>query len=371
MSVDDERELRRRLGGVLEAVTPSPAPVEATVRRGRLIRVWRQVAVVAGLAVVAGVAVGVPGLLRQVSREPQGAGKPKVTVDQLGPRAAGGVIGSGTINGRRWRLVIQEQGSGGTKANNACFLTSGAVSAAEACYGVTPASGGASDPAAFDSIGGGRAEVQYAEVAAGVTRLTVTLAGGTVLELRPTGAYGQRYVAFAIPLPLAIDRVVAYAGRDEISHAVPFNTAGGDTIAAWLGPGQPGPPRVSRVVGSGSTDGTSWSQAVHAGPWGYCVTGPLGSCFDTVQRSLGNRVAGFTGLGGGGTNWAFGTASSAVRYVRVSLSGGHSIRAATVEVGGPRFFAFAIPRGERLVRVGWYTASGHEVASESAAQMMS
>ena len=369
MSVDDERELRQRLGGVLEAVNPSPAPVGATVRRGRLIRLRRQISVAVGLAVVVGVAVGVPGLLRPVSREPQGAGKPKVTVDQLGPRAARGVIGSGTINGRRWRLVVREQGSGGTKANNACFLTSGAVSAGEECYPVTPAGGGASDPAAFDSIGGGRAEVQYAEVAGGVTRLTVTLAGGTVLELRPTEAYGQRYVAFAIPLPLAIDRVVAYGGRGEISHAIPFNTAGGDTITAWLGPGQQGPPRVSRVVGSGSTDGKSWSQTVDAGPWGYCITGPLGACFDTVQRSFGNRIASFTGLGGGGTNWAFGTASAAVSYVRVSLSGGHSVRAGTVDVGGPRFFAFAIPKGERLVEVGWYTASGHEVTSESAAQM--
>jgi hypothetical protein len=369
MSVDDERELRQRLGAVLEAVSPSPAPVEATVRRGGLIRLRRQVSVAAGLAVVVGVAVGVPALLRPVSREPQGAGKPKVTVDQLGPQAARGVIGSGTINGRRWRLVVQEQGSGGKQANNACFVASGAVSAAEECYPVTPVSGGAPDPAAFDSTGGGRAEVLYAEVAAGVTRLTVTLAGGTVLGLRPSEAYGQRYVAFAIPLPLAIEQVVAYGGRGELSRAVPFNTAGGDTIAAWLGPGQQGPPRVNRVVGSGSTDWKSWSQTVHAGPWGYCFTGPLGGCFDIVDRSLGNRVASYTGLGSGGPNWALGTASAAVSYVRVSLSGGHSIRAGTVDVGGPRFFAFAIPDGERLVSVAWYTASGQEVTSESAAQM--
>ncbi|HTW03335.1 MAG TPA: hypothetical protein VMF87_23735 [Streptosporangiaceae bacterium] len=369
MSADEERELRRRLGGVLEAVSPSPAPVEATVRRGRLIRLRRQLSVAVGLAVVVGVAVGVPGLLRPVSPEPQGAGQPKVTVDQLGPHAAKGVIGSGTINGRRWRLVVQEQGSGGTKASNECFVASGAVSAAAACYPANSALGGASDPVAFDSNGGGRSQVQYGEVAAGVTRLTVTLAGGTVLQLRPTEAYGQRYVAFAIPLPLVIDRVVAYGNRGEISHAVPFNTAAGDSIAAWLGPGQQGPSRVSRVVGSGSTDGKSWSQTVHAGPWGYCFSGVVGGCFDTVDRSFGDRVASFTGLGGGGTNWAFGTASAAVSYVRVSLSGGPSVRARTFDVGGPRFFAFAIPSGERLVSVGFYTASGHEVSSESAARM--
>ena len=369
MSVDDERDLRRQLGGVLEAVTPSPAPVAATVRRGRLLRVRRRAAVAAGLAVVAGVAVGVPGLLRLASHEPQSAGKPKVTVDQIGRKAVRGVIGSGTINGRRWQLIAQPPGSGGARANDQCFLASGAVPADQVCYGVTPPSGGRSDPAAFASLGAGQAQVQYAAVAPGVTRLTVTLAGGTVLELHPTEAYGQRYVAFAIPLPLAIDRVVAYAGRGEISQAIPFNTAGGDTIAAWLGQGQQGRPRVKRVIGSGSADGTSWSQSVHAGPWGYCFTGPLGGCFDTVARSFGNRVASVTGGGSGATNWALGTASAAVSYVRVFLSGGHSARAATVDVGGPRFFAFAIPKGQRLVSVGWYSASGHQMASESAAQI--
>lgn len=369
MSVDEERELRRRLGGVLEAVNPAPAPVEATVRRGRLIRLRRQVSVVVGLAVVVGVAVGVPGLLRPASREPQGAGKPKVTVDQLGPHAVRGVIGSGTINGRRWRLVVQETGSAGSRASNLCYLASGAVSAGEACYGPIAPGTGRSDPAAFASIGGGRAQVQYAAVAAGVTRLTVTLAGGTVLELHPTEAFGVRYVAFAIPLPLAIDRVVAYAGRAELSHAVPFNTAASDTVGAWLGRAEQGPPRVTRVSGSGNVDGTAWSQRVHAGPWGYCFTGQLGGCFDTVARSLGNRVAAFTGLGSTGPNWVFGTAGATVSYVRVSLSGDHSIRAGTVDVGGPRFFAFAIPNGERLVSVRWYTASGHEVASEAAGQM--
>jgi hypothetical protein len=365
MSVDDERELRRRLGGVLEAVAPSPAPVAETVRRGRLIRLRRQTAVAACVAVVAGVAVGVPGLLRSLDRPPQAAGKPKVTVDRLGSKAVGGVIASGTINGKRWRLVVQAPGSGGR--NDQCFLASGAVPADQACYGVTPP--GSSDPAAFASLGAGRAEVQYAAVAAQVTRLTVTLAGGTVLELHPTQAYGERYVAFAIPLPLAIERVVAYAGRAEIGHAIPFNAGGGDTIAAWLGPGQQGPPRVRRVIGSGSTDGTSWSQTVAAGPWGYCFTGPLGGCFDTVARSFGDRVASLTGGGSGATNWVLGTAGASVGYVRASLSGGHFVRAAAVDVGGPRFFVFAIPKGQRLVSVGWYADSGHEMASEPAARI--
>jgi len=371
MSVDDERELRRRLGGVLEAVTPPPAPVAATVRRGRLIRARRRVVVAASLAVVAGLAVGVPVLLRHSGiAETESPGHPSVTVNPAGPVARGGVIGSGTINGKRWQLVAQRPGSDGASKNNQCFLASGAVSE-QACYPASSPSGGNADPADFNTIGAGPDQVQYGVVAPEVTRLTVTLAAGTVLELRPTEAYGQRYVAFAIPLPLAIERVVAYAGQALIRHAVPFNSAAGDTIATWLGPGQPVPPRVTRMVGSGSADGTSWSQSVHAGPWGYCFTGPVGGCFDTVARSFGNRVGSITGGGSGATNWAFGTASGAVSYVRVTLSGGHRVTARAVDVGGPRFFAFAIPKGQRLVSVGWYTASGHEVASESDAQIFS
>lgn len=279
------------------------------------------------------------------------------------------MIGSGTIDGKRWQLVAQRPGTDGATGNGQCFLARGAVPSDLACFGATAPSGGSGDPVGFASIGSGPAQALYGPVAPGVTRVTVTLAGGTMLRLRPTEAYRQRYVAFAIPLPLAIIRVVAYSARGEISEAVPFNTAGGDTVGVWLGPGQPGPPRVTRVIGSGTVDGSAWSQSVHAGPWGYCFTGPTGGCFDTVSRSLGNRVGSVTGGGHGSANWAVGTASAAVSYVRALVSGGRSVTARTVDVGGPRFFAFAIPKGFTLVSVGWYASSGHEVASESASQI--
>jgi hypothetical protein len=369
MSTDDERELRRRLGGVLEAVAPSPAPVAATVRRGKMIRLRRQVAVAAGLAVMAGVSVGVPGLLRAASHEQASAGRPKVTVNRLGPRAAEGVIGSGTINGKRWQLVAQPPGSAGAGPGNQCYLATGAVPSDQACFGATGPAGGSADPAAFDTLGAGPAQVQYAAVAAGVTRLTVTLAGGTVLDLHPTEAYGQRYVAFAIPLPLAITRVVAYSARGEISQAIPFNSAAGDVIGVWLRPGQPGLPRVTRVVGSGPVAGGSWSVSVHAGPWGYCLTGAVGSCLETESRSLGDQVATFSPSSRGSSGWVVGTAGAAIGYARMNLPGGRYETAPVVDVGGQRFFAFAIPPDQRLVSVGWYAASGHELASESAAQI--
>jgi hypothetical protein len=123
------------------------------------------------------------------------------------------------------------------------------------------------------------------------------------------------------------------------------------------------------VLGSVTADGSAWSQAVHAGPCGFCFTGPVGGCYDTMSCSLGNRVVSVTGGGRGATNWAVGTATVAVSDVRARLSGGRSVTARAVDVDGARFFAFAIPRGLQVLSVGWYAASGHEVASEPAGQI--
>jgi hypothetical protein len=73
--------------------------------------------------------------------------------------------------------------------------------------------GGADDPVGFATLGNGRGQIQYGLVAPQVTRLVVRLGNGSALEVHPTEAYGQRYVAFAIPLPLEITRVAAYSGR--------------------------------------------------------------------------------------------------------------------------------------------------------------
>jgi len=88
-----------------------------------------------------------------------------------------------------------------------------------------------------------------------------------------------------------------------------------------------------------------------------------------VSRSLGNRVSAFTGLSPKTTSWVVGTGSADVDHARVTLSGGRTLTVPAVDTGGPRFFAFAIPKGTRLVRVDFYTASRRLVASQSARQI--
>jgi hypothetical protein len=57
----------------------------------------------------------------------------------------------------------------------------------------------------------------------------------------------------------------------------------------------------------------------------------------------------------------------AVAYVVGTLSDGRTIRARAVDIGGPKYWAWAVPLGQRLRRVVFYTASGRQVAVQSGA----
>ena len=106
MSIQDERELRGRLGALLDGVAPGPAPVSQAVRRGRGIRVRRWIGAAAGLAVIVAGAAVVPALLQAHTTTPAAPLHYKVTVTKLGGSAAGGVIGAGTIGTEHWRVVL-------------------------------------------------------------------------------------------------------------------------------------------------------------------------------------------------------------------------------------------------------------------------
>jgi hypothetical protein len=91
MSIVDERDLSERLSGVLDAITPSPAPVGAALRDGKLIRARRTIGITAGLAVAAGLMVAMPGLLHQPAHSGASPVEPTVMVRQLCPSMRHGV----------------------------------------------------------------------------------------------------------------------------------------------------------------------------------------------------------------------------------------------------------------------------------------
>jgi len=85
MSSDNEREIRDRLGGALDTVTPASPPVSAVIRQGRNLRTRRRIGVAAGLAVVIGLGVALPGIIRQVSPQPAAPAHYRVTVSPPPP----------------------------------------------------------------------------------------------------------------------------------------------------------------------------------------------------------------------------------------------------------------------------------------------
>jgi hypothetical protein len=85
MSAVDEQDLSRRLSGVLDAITPSPAPVGAALRNGKFIRFRRNITITAGLAITAGFVVAAPGLLHQPDRPAVSRVRPVVKVMHLCP----------------------------------------------------------------------------------------------------------------------------------------------------------------------------------------------------------------------------------------------------------------------------------------------
>jgi hypothetical protein len=365
MSIDDERELRRRLDGALETITPSPAPVAATLRRGRTIRTRRRIGVAAGLAAAVGVALAAPGLVHLIVRQtPEISNEHKwvLSVYPPGPHPSPGEIAWGTINGKRWQIVV----TSGTDPAGQCLMI-GTQQAA--CAPAAAASEDPSLPVALTGVGGDGLSYQFGVVQPGVARVVVTLADGSRLTLYPYRKYGQRWVGFVLPSSLAIVSSTVYSEHAELAYAIAYDGA----LVTWLRPGEAGLPRATYVIAAGVVNGVTWSDVVHVGPWGYCLvkSSPQESGSDCLPAPSASGNA-FLSSGPGPFNGPGqlmdGTASSAVAYVVGTLTDGGTVRARAVAAGGPRFWAWVVPPGERLRRVVFYSASGRQVAVQSGAR---
>jgi hypothetical protein len=359
MSIDEAGDLRQRLNRDFEAITPRSAPVESAIRQGKTIRMRRRVTAVLSVAVVAAAGVAVPLLLHwRATQAP--------VTHHVVPPASAGLIGSGTVDGKHWQVRAADSGGD-------CFaLTSGQSPGEQYCE--LPVAATESAPVGFTASttvpSTTAPELLYGAVYRDVAYVTVRLADGTVLTLHPVTVYGTRYVAFAVPPHVAVDSATAYSLGGEIATAIPFNTPAGSVMfTAWLRPGQHGPTRSARVLGSGTINGRAWSVTVHAGPWGGCMA--LGGialidvntpivCINPLS-SPGTSVS----LAGWppGSPVAFGAASASVDYVVITVHGGKTFRARAVAAGNQKFFAIALGMNVNAFRWTAYDAAGHVVAS--------
>jgi hypothetical protein len=371
--IDDERDLHEQLEAAFEAITPEPAPVDGTVRRGRAIKVRRRVAVAAGAAAVVAIGVfAVPSLLHR-SAAPgtvTQTGPYTVTVQAPGPHSAPGLIALGTIDGQSWQLTAAKPGSGGGNLSGLIVTTSGPAFGGKATsWPDFPLVVDSAVPVSFNyGLTAGNAQVQYGAVLADVTYVAVRLDNGTVLMLHPVAVYGVRAVAFAIPGGAGIVDATAYSRHGEIAAAIPFNAPNGvAAFGVWLKPGQHGLTPASGRIGSGTVNGSAWSVTAYLGPWGICFqAGGIGtasaSCVPTTSVSL--LDSSFWSLTGNGGSVAAGFAPASAAWVIVNQPDGTTTKVWPVTVGGQKLFAVAVEGGSPN-QLTWmdYDSSGAVVGS--------
>ena len=358
-------DLRERLDAVLQAVMPTPAPVDETVRRGKRIRWRRRAAGTAGVTAAVAAAVLVPLTLHsQASPEPAtGPGHYTVTVRPPGPHAPAGVIATGTINGKSWQFAVSRPGTGGLGHDYQFLMASGQGFGSPQKDSVPVLSTDGSDPATFAAIGGQGTIVQFAAVGGDVTRLTVSLTNGTKLTLYPVTAFGVRVVAFGVPAGAVITEITAYSRAGEVATAIPYTFTNGvpgfASFATWLKPGQHGLARGDGTF-SVKAGGKQSPMTVHTGPWGICVDATRAGICLQAAPPLRTRVISSIGLGS--DQVLLGSASAQVARI-VAVQDGHTITTRPQTIAGQRFFALATGKDMNLLDWTAYDARGHVVAS--------
>ncbi len=324
----------------------------------------RWISAAAGLAVIAAGASLLPGFLQRQTPLPAAPVHYKVTVLALGKHARGGVIAAGVTDGTHWRVVLS--GSHGTVMTNV--------------KGV-PLMGGGSEgpvtsgwPAAFESESGGPGTggaIINGTVSQKVTSIGISLPDGEVLSLKPVSWRGHRWVAVVLPSGVRIVRATAYSGGREIAYSVPF---GNVELNVWWLPGQVGPARLTRTIGSGVVDGAPWFARANIGPWGYCYTYPSGdACIDSrsnPQSVPSGHLVSYLSCGpldsGGkptGASSGIATAALSVRKVVLKFSDGTSVSFPAIEINGSRVFGYAIPGHRKLTQALAYGQGGKLLGS--------
>jgi len=366
MSIQDERDLRSRLGGLLDGVEAAPAPVARAIRRGKVIRMRRWVAAAAGVAVIAAGAVVLPRLIGgNHTVAPIAPRHYKVTVQDLGPTAKGGVIAAGTIDNKHWRIVINKTAD--CIAESYTLICGTKYSADVGPDGVNL--GGSTN---------GGTQFQFGPVGRNVTRVVIQLSNGSQLDLHPISALGRRWVAFAAPAR-GIVEAKSFVGNSEYQYGLPFATGGYSDFVTWLRPGQAGLPRASAQVGSGNVQGVTWQGSVSIGPWGYCAAAAGGTyCIPTTSNPKPPAIGKPLLQLGCAPLYTDGNPAKQIGAVAVLMvpagvknlvlkfADGSHLRLVATYVGGTRVIAYGLPKRPKAVGALEYGFPGQLVGSTSA-----
>jgi hypothetical protein len=359
-------DLHESLDSAFASIDAGPAPVEAAMRQGGKIRNRRRALAFVGCVAVIAVAASFPALSHQQAAPAPTTSHVRVTVNPPGPHSPAGLIASGTIGAGTWQWLTVTPGTNLVHSQGPCFYAGGtlanqfSMTCSASPTDLKDSGTGHYDPVAFES-NGGTDVVEYGAVAPAVSYVTVLLGDGAVLTLHPATVDGTRYVAFAVPADMVVERATAYSQTGEIATAIPYQPPGGAAVFQdWLRPGQAVPAEVNGTFGSGTAGGQPWQAAARLGPWGTClVYDGTSGCFDPSQHPATSAVV-------GSASWVAGTAADSVSYLMITFEDGSATRAGATTIGGQKFWGVGFGRkGDNGARWTAYDAAGKPVGSGS------
>lgn len=369
MTATEDRDLRRAMHDLLQAVPPSPAPIPQIVRRGKGIRLRRAGAAAGTLALAGIVAVAVLA--------PPGSRRPAVPVAiPVGPVAPGGVFALGRVDGHAWHLAVQDIADPGYLCQPAVALNGTDADP------VFPAAGNAAVVGLGPSLPG--IGFGFIQVPAAVTGVVVN--GQADVRAVTVSACGLRYhlVGFTYPLTRAVRVTLAHPPpgwqavftMPPVSVQPPSRSTTPETAGLWVNLYPAGDAEGSGPLDSGTVAGSDWTIQIQFGTGGDCYafraygsagTTQMGDCGpvstptgpETIMAlPLGVSSNPPTGLTGYAVQLSPATAS-----LKATLSNGTSELAQFCMVAGRNYAAFVVPDPLRLSRLTWLNAAGQVIAS--------
>ena len=370
MYENDEQLLRDRLDLELGAMTPSVAPTEAIVGRGRgFVRRRRQVW---GGALAAVIALGVAtslltaSTLRPTPSAPASTTTPtrthSVTVGTVPKEDSSGVIGTGTADGIAWTAKVSANGNqdlyeADLSGVNAGMLQdpSGQVDSKNPLLYIEGIGAEATVHGVHETV-----VVSLGEVPSNVGTMDVQYANGTTLSYKPVLTNGHEYIAFARPQGLDIERVIVYnVQHQELGYSIPHNDSTSTSFESWYPPGRATTLAPATATIRQAADGPhvpAWSATVDFGPTGACFELSPGESFcqsqqtpaaDTLQISTSENPP--SGVG---------TLNAAVSKVVAVLSDGTTVDLPLVSIDGMKAFGYEFSAGTHIVSIATYDSGG-------------
>ncbi len=366
MTATEDRDLRRALHGTLQAVPPSTAPLEAIIRRGKVIRL-RRAGAAAGALALAGIIAVTSLALRSGQPPAVPAAAPAVTA---GP---GGVFASGIADGHPWRLAVQDIADPGSRCVPAVVLNG---TDADPVY---PTPGNAASVAPGQAVRG----VAFAFIQLPASVGGVVVNGHQNLPAVIVNACGHRYhlvgVSYSLAGPLRITLAKPYPGWPaDVFVPTPTTQDEGLWINGDTAEGAPAPAiMASATLASGTLPGGSgWIIKLQFGPGGDCYV--FASSLGGTQMGYCGPVSipagpetimalslGFGAPGVGAVGYAIQVSPGTAR-VRAVLDNGSSVLATPRMVDGRKYVAFVVPSPRSLHRLIWLDAANQVIASTTA-----